>query len=742
MSTRRIAAVAMLAAALCGFAAVFSIAADAPPELDEVPVSDSERAHWSYRPMARVTPPMVVDVEWNANPIDAFIKSALDRKSLVPLPLAGKATLLRRVYFDLTGLPPSAAEVTRFLADDSPNAYEQLVDRLLASPAYGERYAQHWLDLARFAETDGFEHDLVRPHAWRYRDWVIDALNRDLPYDEFIRLQLAGDELRPDDPQAAIATGFLLCGPDMPDINLQEERRHVVLNEMAATVGSSLLAMQFGCAQCHDHKYDPIRIQDFYRLRAFFESAEIFRDHPIPTPQELAVRQAAEASRDPKFKVAAERRTKLESLGRERFRQINPDEPPSLKQALEQLSSEEKAEHKQALELVKSTPALPELPYGRVMRPGTRRNAHVYLRGDFRQPGPVVECAFPAVLDADRARDEQSFARPRTELANWLTQPEHPLVARVIVNRLWQWHFGRALVATPSDFGTMGAEPTHPELLDWLARQLIADDWSLKIMHRRMVTSRTYRLASVPYDAAWVAADREAADTIWKRASAVDPDNAFFWRRPAARLDGEAIRDAMLVAGDRLSSRSGGPGIRPPLAPEVTQTLLKNQWKVSGDEEDHRRRSIYLFVRRNLRYPMFDVFDRPDTNASCAMRHESTTATQSLTQFNSAFSLQAARWLAGVVLAGDKSLSADERERHAIQSAYLRVFNRPAADDEIVAARAFLAAQAERLRGEDRDVNSLALPLASEQPEDPFAAAALVDLCLALFNANEFLYLE
>jgi hypothetical protein len=729
MRLGRIATVVVLALTLSAAARAVLFGADAAHPLEEVPITESERKHWAYQPMAKVTPPVVADALWNANPIDGFIKFALDQKSIEPLPPVGKATLLRRMCFDLTGLPPSPEAVKQFLADESPDAYEKVVDRLLASAAYGERYAQHWLDLARFAETDGFEHDLVRPQAWRYRDWVIDALNRDLPYDEFVRLQLAGDELRPDDPQAAIATGFLLCGPDMPDINLQEERRHVVLNEMAATVGSTLLAMQFGCAQCHDHKYDPIRIQDFYRLRAFFESAEVFRDHPIPTPEELTARQAAEEARDPKFREAASRGAELESLGRERFRAINPDEPPSLKQSLAQLDDADRDDHRRAVELLKSAPSLPELPHGRVMRPGKPHAAHLYLRGDFRQPGPVVECAFPGVLTTNELNRSQLHERPRTELANWLTQPEHPLVARVIVNRLWQWHFGKPLVATPSDFGTMGAEPAHPELLDWLARRLIADGWSLKQMHRLMVTSRTYRVASVPYDAAWSADQVAAARSTWERAQGVDPDNRLLWHRPGQRLDGEAIRDAMLVACDQLSPRSGGPGIRPPLPPEVTETLLTDQWKVSGDAEDYRRRSIYLFVRRNLRYPLFDVFDRPDTNASCAMRHESTTATQALTQFNSEFSLQAARWLAESILVGeqDQSRSALETQREAIAAAYLRVFNRPAAEAEIAAGVAFLAEQAERLRAAGREATD---------------SAALVDFCLALFNANEFLYLE
>jgi hypothetical protein len=687
--------------------------------LAEVPITAAERAHWAYQPMARVTPPVVNDAAWNTNPIDAFVKSALERRNVESLPRVGEATLFRRVCFDLTGLPPSPADVQQFLADDSPSAYEKLVDRLLASPAYGERYAQHWLDLARFAETDGFEHDLLRPNAWRYRDWVIDALNRDLPYDEFVRLQLAGDELHPGDPQAAIATGFLLCGPDMPDINLQDERRHVVLNEMTATVGSALLAMQFGCAQCHDHKYDPIRIQDFYRLRAFFESAEIFRDHPVPTAAEAEARKQAEAAREPKFLEAARRQTELETLGRDKFRAINPDEPPSLKQILDQLDDAGREEHRAAVALLKTAPKLPQLPLGRVMRPGDAHAAYVYLRGDFRQQGPAVQCEFPGVLAEPAVAAEVPHDRPRTALADWLTQAEHPLLARVIVNRLWQWHFGKPLVAMPSDFGTMGAEPTHPELLDWLARRLIADGWSLKQMHRLMVTSQAYQLASVPYDAAWTPEQVADAKATWERNQAADPDNALLWHRPLQRLDGEAIRDAMLMAADKLSPRTGGPGIRPPLAAEVTETLLKDQWKVSGDEEDHRRRSIYLFVRRNLRYPMFDVFDRPDTNASCALRHESTTATQALTQFNSEFSLQAARWLV------EKLPRASSRE--AVAEAYVRVLNRPASADELAAGEEFLAKQAARLNEAGR-----------EDAEE----AALVDFCLALFNANAFLYVE
>lgn len=708
-------------------------------------ITDSERDHWAYHALADVEPPQVDDERWNRHPVDRFVKAAMVQAGIEPLPRASRAVLLRRLSFDLTGLPPSREEVLVFTRDDSPDAYAALVERLLASPAYGERYAQHWLDLARFAETDGFEHDLLRANAWRYRDWVIDALNRDLPYNEFLRQQLAGDLLHPDDPVAAVATGFLLCGPDMPDINLQEERRHVVLNEMTATVGSALLGLQLGCAQCHDHKWDAITQHDFYRLRGYFESVNIFRDHPIPTADERAARETAEAAWTHEDRERDKRRRALEELAYKLFREKNPDERPSLEQALAELKEEDRTEHAALVEAVASLPDLPELPLARIVREGKPRAAHLYLRGDFRNEGPALDCGLPQVLVAhDKSTtaataggDEASS--PRVALAEWITDPAHPLTARVMVNRLWQWHFGLGLAASSSDFGVMGAAPTHPELLDWLARRFVADGWSLKQMHRLLVTSEAYQLASSPYDASWTTAETAAAREIFARSAAVDPDNDWLWRRRRVRLDGESIRDAMLAAGDRLSQRRGGPGIRPPLPREVTVTLLKDQWNVTGDDEDHRRRSIYLFVRRNLRYPLFDVFDRPDTNASCAMRHESTTATQSLVLLNSAFSLESAQALACALVRAAPS----DRTRQ-IEEAYLRILNRTPTSDEMEQAQEFLRKQAASLQAEGRAVHELALPIGidADTLENPYAAAALVDLALALFNANEFVYLD
>ncbi|HEY2837874.1 MAG TPA: DUF1549 and DUF1553 domain-containing protein [Pirellulales bacterium] len=708
---------------------MFTQAAEPPTATPEKEITDADRDHWAFLPLSKVEPLAVDHPEWNTNGVDRFLRAAMKAKSVEPLPQAGRATLIRRVTFDLTGLPPTPAQVADFVSDNSPDAYERLVDRLLASRAYGERYAQHWLDLARFAETDGFEHDLVRENAWRYRDWVIDALNRDLPFDEFTRQQIAGDELYPDDPSAAVATGFLLCGPDMPDINLVEERRHQVLNEMTSTVGAVFLAMQVGCAQCHDHKFDPVTQHDFYRLRTFFESAEIFKEHPIPTVAEAEARRLADAVWTKEDHQRERRRRELVDLGRKRCREKNPDEIPSAEEVLNELTADERTTHDELAAQLAGLPALPKLPVGRVMRPTKPKLGHLYARGDFRHPEAELNCGYPRVLARPEDNPPARSDRPRTELARWLTAPDRAIVVRAITNRVWQWHFGVGLSPTPSDFGQMGTAPDRPELLDWLARRFAADGYTFKKLHRLLVTSRAYKGASGPADSGWSTEQALGAQAVWKASAEKDPHNSFLWRRRRLRLEGEAIRDAMLASAERLSSRHGGPGVRPPLPPEVTVTLLKDQWRVTEDAEDHRRRSVYLFVRRNLRYPLFDVFDRPDTNASCPARHESTTGTQSLVLFNSEFSLDCARALAGLLTKdGTRPRSAQIRE------AYARVFSREPSADEIRLADQFLTRQADLLKHERRE---------EDRPANWDAdAAALADFCLALFNASEFVYVD
>lgn len=708
---RVILALSAICALCCGLGRP-CVAADTPEFPEEPVITESDRDHWAFLPLSDAAPPNVDDPRWRGNPIDRFVKATLDENGLTPLPAAGKAAMLRRLCFDLTGLPPTPEQVAQFLADNRPDAYQRVVERLLASPAYGERWAQHWLDLARFAETDGFEHDLVRPNAWRYRDWVIDALNCDMPFNEFAAQQIAGDQLYPQDPKAAVATGFLLSGPDMPDINLQDERRHFVLNEMTGTVGSVFLALQVGCAECHDHKWDPITQYDFYRLRAFFESADLFRDHPIPTNADLQRRRQAEAALAPEDVACRQREAELVEIATERFRARNPDVRPGRKDLLAELTDAERTEIADLTKRLETMPPLPELPLGRVMQPGPERTPYLYIRGDFRRPGPELDWRTPQVLDGERPTAFDPAAPPRVELARWLTEQNQRLTARVAVNRFWQWHFGRGLAANASDFGLLGDEPTHPDLLDWLARWLIDGDWSVKRLHYLIVTSETYQVAGGAYDASWSADTTAAAQAAWAASHESDPDGDLLWRRRRTRLEGEAIRDAMLAASDQLSTRRGGQSFRPPLPPEVTSTLLKNQWNVTKDQEEHYKRSVYLFVRRNLRYPLFDVFDRPDTNASCARRYESTTATQSLVLLNSQFSLEMAEAVARIVAAQSPGEGAEQ-----VEQAYLRILGRTPSPHEAEAGKRFI-----------------------ERPDRESHESALAEFCLALFNTNEFVY--
>ncbi len=613
--------------------------------IQEPPLRESDREHWAFRPIGRPQPVRVRNVHWPRGGLDAFILARLEISNLGPTLEADRATLLRRLSFDLVGLPPTVTELAAFEADAAPDAYERQVDRLLASPSYGERWGQHWLDLARFAETDGFEHDKVRSDAWKYRDWLIDAFNQNLPYDHFVRLQVAGDEL--DEKTLSVATMFCLSGPDMPDINDQMERRHLMLNEMTSTVGSVFLGLQLGCAECHDHKYDPVSQSDFYRLRAVFESA-------VPT--------------------------------------LKRDAPyPQLKQQPE------------------ATPA------------------RFWIRGDHRRSGPLIEAAFPRIASRKDIGDvPPAESSPRTALARWLVRPDNPLTARVIVNRVWKHHFGRGLFDTPSDVGLLNAEPTHPELLDWLAAEFQSHEWDLKWLHRQIVGSATSRQSS----------RASRSDPDWGRRLQMDSGNTLYSRGHRRRLEGESLRDAMLAMSGLLTDERGGPGVMPPLPDELVGTLLKGQWTTSPRLADHDRRSIYLFARRNLRYPIFEVFDRPDANASCAVRTRSTTPTQSLLLLNSALSLRAAQHLAGQVVNESQDSAAQ------VEQLYRRAFARHPTADESQRLLRFITAEHAYLANENRAHDQLALPKGSEAMDDPHAAAAIVEACLAVLNASEMLYVD
>ncbi len=595
---------------------------------EESPVTESDFDHWSFQPIVRPLVPDVQLTEWTISPVDRFIAKKLEAAGIPPGVAAKRNTWLRRVKLDLLGLPPTVEELAEFESDDRPEAFERVVNRYLVSPRFGERWAQHWLDLARFAETDGFEHDKVRENAWQYRDWVIRALNSDMPYDEFIRLQIAGDYSA--NAEDKIATMFCLAGADMPDLNNQELRRFDRLNELTSTVGSALLGLQMQCAQCHDHKYDPISQADFFRLRAVFESA-------VP------------------------------DLVRDKHYNIFESETPQA--------------------------------------------GRFYFRGELNQPGPVVLASFPRIaVGRDTASNNFDSKQPRVSFARWLFEPSNSLTARVIVNRVWQHHFGRGLFESASDVGVVPGGPTHPELLDWLASELQRRRWSLKELHRQIVLSATYRQASM----------RSEGDETWSKRLENDPRNELYSRFPRHRLDGETIRDSMLSVAGLLDARSGGRGVMPPLPIELTSTLLKDQWKTSADEADHMRRSIYVFARRNLRYPLFEFFDRPDAGASCPKRDRSTTAIQSLQMLNSDLSLQCAaalrkRWR-------EDCAKSSEPHQDAVSTLFLRVLNRnPTATERIV----------------------LAAFLSDTRPEaDTGNPEAQIAACLAMFNSSEFIYVD
>jgi len=604
--------------------------------ITETPLEDVDREHWAFQPIRAVAVPEVQADAWPQSPLDRFVLATLERHAVPPTVPADRGTLLRRVTYDLVGLPPSVEDLTEFQNDPSPDAFERQLDRLLASPACGTRWAQHWLDLARFAETDGFEHDKVRPQSWQYRDWVVAALNENLPYDQFVQRQIAGDQSNP--PDGATATMFCLSGPDMPDINDQSERRHLMLNELTSTVGAVFLGLQMGCAECHDHKYDPISQADFYRLRAVFESA-------IP-----------ELKRD--------------------------------------------------------------VPWPRLIEQSDPRPARFWIRGDHRRPGPVIAAAFPRIASVHNEGDRPGPGEsPRAALARWIVRPDHPPTARVLINRVWKHHFGRGLFETPSDVGLMNSPPSHPELLDWLARDFPRSGWDLKRLHRQLISTATYRQAS----------RSSAADSYWNARREADPRNEWFGRAARRRLDGESLRDALLQIAGLLNDTPGGPGVLPPLPKELTGTLLKGQWPTSPRTADHDRRSLYIFARRNLRYPLFEAFDRPDGNGSCAVRGQSTTPLQSLQMLNSELTLRVARHLAAEI----RTQSEDARQQ--IQTLYLRAFSRAATESEVVRLTEFL----------DRETARLEHAPDSEPGNARAAAeAAFVEVCLAVINASEMLYLD
>jgi hypothetical protein len=623
----------------------------------------AERKHWSFRPRATVQPPVSTD-PWAKHPIDAFILEKLNGQGLRQAPPASRQTLIRRVTFDLTGLPPTPQAVRAFVADPSSQAYENLVDRLLASPEYAERQARQWLDVVRFAESDGFEYDTHRSEAWQYRDYVIKSFAEDKPYDQFVIEQLAGDEL---DQPNQVAASFNRLGPYRRNAGNQDKAyiRNEILTEMTNVVGSAFLGVTLGCARCHDHKFDPIRHTDYYRMQSFFATTE---QHDIPLSSEAE-----------------------KAAWKEKTAALNK-ELGELKKKLKEAAPKDKAAIEQVIGVKEKQ--LPEpLPELKTVRddPKLYTPVHVLIRGSSDAPSEKMGMRPLGVLLPDGAPEwGDQLEKPRLKLAHWIVDPTNPLTARVMVNRLWMGHFGAGLVATPNDFGRMGARPTHPELLDWLANEFVAGGFRMKPIHRMMVLSNTYRQASI-------APSLEAKDK--------DPRNRFLWSYSRRRLQAEEMRDAMLSAAGLLNPQRFGPSVIPPIEAELVNLLYKpDQWAVTSDPAQHNRRSIYLFQKRNMRMPFMEVFDSPDTLLSCARRESSTHAPQALELLNGPVTRQASVALAERL----ENLPTNQQ----IEKAFELVFNRPPEPKERAASQRFLA-------------------------KNP-----LREFTLALFAANDFLYVK
>jgi hypothetical protein len=697
---------------------------------------------WSLKPVRREEPPPIRSADWVRNPVDAFVLARLESAGLRPAPQADRRTLIRRLTFDLTGLPPTPDEVRAFVADDSPGAYERLVDRLLASPHYGEHQARAWLDVVRYSDSNGFDWDEFRKDAWRFRDYVIRSFNADKPFDQFTREQLAGDELLSGPPRdaaerdALIATGYLRLGPHdnaAPLFNEQARSRAELMADLTETTAGAFLGLTMGCCRCHDHKYDPLSQADHYRFRAFFAGVKFGDDVPIDLASEQAAIRKEHESIDAKIKPLQEQKDAIGKAVKDRLlaqrladralalagweqatdlkdgKALLKKLEPRDNQIAAALSKDEKARQealsKQIEELKKQ-----KRPFTHAMlmtdAGGTPPVTKIFYQGNHKQERDAVDPGFVSILDPNPA----AIAKPpnpgtsgrRLALAEWIVSPKNPLTARVLVNRIWQTHFGRGLVATPNDFGLAGARPTHPELLDYLASQLVRDGWSVKRLHRLIVTSATYRQQSSP---------ASVADVV-----KIDGQNDLLWRQNLRRLSAEQLQDSLLTVSGLLTQRAGGgPPVWPELPADVLQAnpafLDDNPEKTKGwypsPPGERNTRAIYQVQKRTVRVPFMETFDLPENSTSCPRRSESTVAPQALSLLNGPLAVEAARAFAKRV---EKEAGEDPAAR--VKAAFSLAFQRePAADEQ----QACL---------------------------DLLTTRSLVELCRALLNVNEFVYVD
>ena len=714
-------------------------------------VTDTDRSHWAFRPLLSGPPPTVKEINWCRTPIDRYILAQIESAGIKPNGIADRRRLIRRAYFDLLGLPPTSEEVRAFISDPAVNAYEKLIDRLLDNPHYGERWGRHWLDLARYADSDGYEADWDRPTAHHYRDFVIRSFNDDLPFINFVKWQLAGDEYVPNDPIARTATGFLAAGPVVmftnPGEGTELERstnRYNELDDMLATTGSAFLGLTIGCARCHDHKFDAISTRDYYAMLAAFKTTKRV-EQVLSSPAILATHNQKMSdwqrsldikqttlndwlNREKTAMAGNLRQQKIAALTLSKTEKDLLSSPADTANQLQQnllkthskylqltdddFHKEFNTEQRAKWENLKkdifiSQQAKPQpLPSALTVTDAgpVPDKTFILPRGDPAHLGPEVQLGFLSVLSHGPARvqrpQEAATTHQRKALAEWMTDIKSgagSLLARVIVNRIWQHHFGYGLVRTPNDFGVQGDAPSHPELLDWLAIDLIQSGWRLKSLHRRIMTSSVY-VQNSNYN---------------QKSSKIDPSNRLLWRYQPSRIEAEVLRDSILAVSGKLNRELFGPSLKPPLPAEAMAGRNKDN-SVPRQKEDGPalwRRSIYLFTKRSLPTPLLETFDAPAPVGSCGLRNQSTVATQALALLNDTFVRNQAAHLAHRV-----ATDAGDDNSAQINRAFELTLSRPPTATEMDRGKTFLAVQ-------DRE-------------------KALVNFCHVLFTLNEFLYVD
>ena len=709
---------------------------------DQEPAAAANSTWWSFRPVVRPAVPPD-DSGWAKTPVDQFLASRLADEGLVPVAEADRRTWIRRATFDLHGLPPKPNDVAAFLADDSPDAHARVIDRLLESERYGERWGRYWLDVVRYADSGGFETDIYFPDAWRYRDYVIKSFNDDKPFNRFVQEQVAADQIWPDDIElrssyqippekqrnleARIGTGLYTIGTVYHEAALNgHQLRYEWLVDAVDVTGEAFLGLTIGCARCHDHKFDPISQLEYHRMMAYFEGSEIRR---IPVahkmselgyysayPKQLRVfeyqqalkaleakvrkrvvdkisatfsKDVVSAYRVPRSKRTVEQQTKAARLERALTEAGLLENPGGYATDLPYTPEERDRRKTLITELGEAAAAANfEMQMATVLgRAEVSYPVQLTHRGDWKSTGETVAPGVPSAL-----RHEAKLAgnQRRQALAEWLTDPAHPLLARVMVNRIWQGHFGRGIVGTPNNFGRQGDLPSHPELLDWLAAEFVEQGWSVKAMHRKMMLSRAYRLSSLE--------DSSNAER--------DPENLYLWRMNRRRLDAESMRDTVLSVSGALNLKMGGRAVLPPLSAEERLGMWdEDDWPESLDPAQHNRRSVYIYAKRQFPYPMFKTFDAPDPSTSCGRRAVTTVAPQALTLLNSEFMLRSARALATRL---ESLVSPQEK----VEAAWQLAFSRPPSDDE------------------------------KQQAVEMLAQAGPEEFGVMLFNLNEFVYID